>query len=224
MLKWIVYLLVLLNLGLLLWHLRGKETNYDLPPLGEDEQYLRLVLLKEFQAERPKPNQLASATDDSSQPASQQCFTLGPFQSKAGAGAAKKQLGKAGIAAKQRVNKDKSRKGYWVILPPSATRAEANQHVKRLKQLEIKDYFLVVTGEKVNAVSLGVFSKSELAKQRLKTITELGFSAKIENVQLPIREYWLDWPKSQILPPELLDKVRAEDQGIGQTEYSCDLS
>ena len=79
----------------------------------------------------------------------------------------------------------------------------------------------MVTGEQVNAVSLGVFSRSELAQRRYEEIKDLGFKVKIQQVDLPLREYWLDWPKDQQLLPEVLDTFRERFPNIGQTDRGC---
>lgn len=216
--KWLIYILLLVNLAFALWHLRSQHVTF-VEDKNEDEN-LRLVLLSEYNQQ----NTTTTAEIEIADQNTARCYTLGPFKSKSQAADLRKELESIGIQAQRRMSKDNSRKGYWVMIPPQDTRRAAEANIKLLKEKEIKDYFLVVTGENINAVSLGVFSKSELAQRRYEEIRALGFDVKIENVDLPLREYWLDWPIEQNLLPEVLEKYRERYAGIGQTERVCGLN
>lgn len=219
LMKWLVYVLILVNLGFALWHYRSQdiaETEFR-----EEDDTLRLVLLKEYLAQQE--NRGESKAGSPEQTATARCYTLGPFREKKLASSVRKQLVDVGIEARHRLSKDNTRKGFWVLLPPEKTRAAASQHIKALKARGIKDYFLVVTGEQVNAVSLGVFSMSDSAQRRYEQMKKLGFDARVMQVDLPLREYWLDWPLEQQLLPEVLAKFRKQYEGIGQAERSCSI-
>jgi hypothetical protein len=213
--KWLIYALLLLNLAFGLWHLRSQQVKFVED--RNDDESLRLVLLTEYL------NQQAPTVRDSELPiqANARCYTLGPFKSKSDASTLGKALDAMGIAANRRMSKDNSRQGYWVFIPPEDNRTAAKEHITALKEKGITDYFLVATGERTNAVSLGVYSKSDLAQRRLDEIKAMGFTAKIDKVDLPLREYWLDWPIEQTLLPDALEKFRQQYPGIGQTERGC---
>jgi hypothetical protein len=213
--KWIIYTLLLTNLAFGLWHYRSVELNNEQTPVDDDN--LRLVLLKEYLAQQEQKGTAVDSADS----ATSRCNTLGPFKSKKAANAIKAELVALGIKAERRTSKDNKRKGFWVLLPPEETRKLAREHIKELKNQNVKDYFLVVTGEQINAVSLGVFSKSELAQRRYDQIKKLGFNVKIRQIDLPLREYWLDWPRDQQLLPEVLDSFRERHPNIGQTDRAC---
>ena len=213
--KWIIYTLLLTNLAFGLWHYRSVELTNQQAPVDEDN--LRLVLLKEYRAQQEQVSEEPSSEEFTKS----RCNTLGPFKNKKAANTIRGELGSLGIKAERRMSKDNKRKGYWVLIPPEKTRKQAREHIKELKQKNVKDYFLVVTGEQTNAVSLGVFSKSDLAQRRYEQIKELGFQIKIRQVDLPLREYWLDWPKEQQLLPEVLDSFRERHPNIGQTDRAC---
>lgn len=214
--KWIIYTLLLANLGFGLWHYRSVELNGAQAPVDDDN--LRLVLLREYLAQQEQ----ASADGPSgTEPTRARCNTLGPFKKKNAANAIRKELISLGISAERRMSKDNTRKGFWVLIPPERSRKKAKVHIRELKNKGIKDYFLVVTGDQANAVSLGVFSRSELAQKRYDQIKALGFKIKIRKVDLPLREYWLDWPREQQLLPEVLDSFRERHPNIGQTDRGC---
>jgi len=209
--KWTIYVLLLVNLGLFVWHYQPHADNRR--HLASD-QLTRLVLLKEYE------QQLQSAADDSGIP---RCFSLGPFTRKQSFVEAKESMERQGIEVFTRVSSERVRNGYWVMLPASKTSNQAKVQIQKLKESGLKDYFLVATGEMKNAISLGVFSKPKLAKRRRDEVEKQGFKATIKKITLPKRVYWLEWPRQSWNQPakELLDKLLKQFEGIGQTERKC---
>jgi hypothetical protein len=210
--KWIVYLLILLNIAMFVWHYRPGD-GVDQSSLGDarqDEATLSLVLLKEQRQQKDKE-------------ITRWCFSLGPFENKQQASLATGILKSAGINADRRLSTDARRKAYWVLLPPAESREAAQKSIARLKQLKVTDYFLVATGEKTNAVSLGVYSQFESAHRRIKEMQDMGFKPDFEKVELPKREYWLDWPRKggKPLPEEDLKKVQKISDEVRQIERGC---
>jgi len=206
--KWIIYLLLLANIAVFFWHYRPADRPQ---PAGDGhDAALSLVLLDEAQ-NRP----------ETSAPVGH-CYSLGPFETTRQAGLAAAALKAGGIRAERRVSKDARRKAYWVLLPPAESRAEARKSLKRLKELKVHDYFLVPTGEKANAISLGVFSKFESAHRRIKQMQKLGFKPTFEKVELPRREYWLDWPVDAGKPnPGVLEEIHRVRAGARLTTRAC---
>lgn len=213
--KWIIYALLLANLGFGLWHYRSQALSGANASTTEEDN-LRLVTVKEFLAQQNQPPTVRMAQSDSAS-----CYTLGPFKKMDDANTVRGELKSAGVLVKRRVSKDTSRKGFWVLLPPEASRAQARVHINALKAKGVTDYFLVATGDMTNAVSLGVFSQSDTAKRRYDEIKDMGFKPKLQSVDLPLRVYWLDWPVEQSVPPAVLSKINKEYSGIGQTTRSC---
>jgi len=65
--------------------------------------------------------------------------------------------------------------GWWVYIPPFASRQAANQRVADLRRLGIEDYFIIPDDPKFrNAVSLGVFRSEDAAKTRFETLQKRG--------------------------------------------------
>ena len=225
--KWIIYLLLLANLAVFVWHFQwgGKPTVSPVSLPREVEAAPRLVLRGERDLQRAAA---AVGTPDTApgvagQASSPQCYTLGPFARSKVAAEAARRLEVLGIESRPRVASDSSRDGYWVLIPPAASRAEARASVQRLKDKGVKDYFRVATGDWENAVSLGVFSRPDLAQRRLAEIKALGFAARIEQVELPKREYWLDWPveSGRLLSRKELAALQERYPGIGQVSRLC---
>jgi hypothetical protein len=216
--KWTIYLLLLINIGFALWHIRSQDMQAAQVKQADD-QALKLILLKEYaEASNNK------SVDPTTTQIQASCYTLGPFKTAQVATAVRERMLKVGVDAQHRVNKNNTRPGFWVFLPPEQTRKAAQEHVSDLKSKNVKDYFLVVTGEYSNAVSLGVFSQPELAQRRSEELKALGFTVKLQKLDLPLREYWLDWPKAIVLNTSLLEAIRSEYSGVGQLERTCSAS
>lgn len=204
--KWLIYLLVLLNLSLFAWHYRadsGEPPSHEALPA--DVQ--RLVLLREQRE---------------SSEASQWCYSLGPLKETGQVEALAQRLQQWEIHSWQRKSQEAGRKGYWVILPPLPSRGEARAAVERLKAKNIEDYFLIATGDKANGVSLGVFSSFEAAHRRINQLAKLGFDAIWEEVKLPVDEYWLDWLRdSGDIAAEQLTRLRQDYPDLKKVERAC---
>ena len=211
--KWIIYTLLLLNIAMFVWHYQSGKANGSMAAAlpEQDDSSISLVLLQELRVQKD-------------QAVTRWCYSLGPFEDKNQAGLANGILKSSGIKAKRRVSKDARRKAYWVLLPPAESREEAQKSVARLKQLKVNDYFMVVTGEKTNAVSLGVYTKFESAHRRIKEMQELGFKPEFEKVELPKREYWWDWPRDEnkLLNNEEMEKIQAISNAARNIERGCD--
>ena len=65
--------------------------------------------------------------------------------------------------------------GFWVYIPPLASRQAATQKAVELKRLGVDDYFVVPDDPKWrNAISLGVFKTQDAAKARLAALRAKG--------------------------------------------------
>lgn len=213
--KWILYSLILLNIGFFAW---SSRSGIPLVQVNENEELddaIRLLLLKE------QPDE--SVVEELNIEKTLACFSVGPFSRKTEVRAAKKKMLKWDIDAKRRVHKT-SAEGFWVIIMPLKTRIAANRKIKKIKELGIKDYFLVATGSQKNAISLGVFSKSSSARRRLKEMNKKGVKAKIIGVDLPKRSYWLDWLATGTpLTANQLGMLQKTFKGVGKVSLNCSI-
>lgn len=211
--KWIIYSLLLLNIGVAVWHFRMPLLN---KPVSDSQWSAsatpQLILLSESE----QPAHTLSG-------ASQRCFSLGPFSSEAKSRAAAKQLAKQGIDVEQQKSSERVREGFWVLLAPAENREKARETIKALKEKGEKEFFLVVTGEQLNGISLGVFSKIESAQRRLAQVKKIGFSPIVQTVHLPNTDYWLEWPRAneQQISDKLILQLKKQNQEIGIVEKRC---
>ena len=89
-----------------------------------------------------------------------------------------------------------TRTNFWVMLPPYPNREKADEAATILSGKKVKDYFIVRSGDYVNAVSLGVFSTRERAERRYRQIVGLNARLrrpKIEAIELPSKRYTVSY-------------------------------
>jgi len=212
--KWLIYFLLIANIGFAAWHYRGVNSSESAIHKVDVTNESQLILLSEFYQQQKKPT--ASTTG-------RLCYSLGPLIKKSDANSVLAMLNPLGINAKQTQRRDTSESGYWVILPASESRKEANKHIQKLKKLKVKDYFLVATGSRQNAVSLGVYSQKKLARRRVDEMIRLGFVPRMESVALPRKVYWLEWYKDakKQLSSTSLAEIKNKYSQVSQIERSC---
>ena len=214
--KWLIYILLIFNIGFAAWHFRGLDMREDgmanITGALDINNESQLVLLSEYKQKQSK-TALGGKL----------CYSLGPFTKKLDSEKAQVLLKAKNIVSKRIRLRDTSLSGYWVILPASETRKEANKHIRRLKKLKVDDYFLVATGTHENAVSLGVYSQKKLARRRVDEMIRLGFIPRMESVALPRKVYWLNWYKDVKSQPSeiLLSNIKKQYQQISKIERSC---
>lgn len=80
--------------------------------------------------------------------------------------------------------------GYWVYLRPSTNRDEARRRLAELQARGV-DSYIIPKGELENGISLGVFTRRDLAEARLAELTRLGLSVNLHNIERSYREHWV---------------------------------
>ena len=217
--RWGIYIILLANIGFFVWHFQATDTNgpqqQDINKLSEDGA-VHLVMLKEYVEVQDLPG---SAPPN-------WCYSLGPFKKKKHAHQAELELIQQQFPITFRVNKEARKKGYWVFLSPAKDYKEARATSSELKKKhKIKDLFIVKAGEKKHAISLGVFSRFELAYRRQGEIKTLGYTAHVKDVELPTKEYWLDWPREfeQKIPNKVLEMANNAKENVSRIERGCDI-
>jgi hypothetical protein len=111
--------------------------------------------------------------------------------------------------------------GWWVYIPPQASRQAATQKVTELKRLGVEDYFIVQDDPRFRfAVSLGVFSTEEAARARLDEVRGRGVrTAQVGSRQTAVQKMYLqlrDLP--QALQPKL---AAASNEYPGTAVKAC---
>ena len=181
--KWLLGLLLAVNIGLFAYMQWGKLLTTDTahlaqPPLNADK--IRLLprppetqTTTEQAASTPTPTILPASAN----PSDTACLEWGEFSGgdlkRANTALAKLKLGDQ--LSKRQVE---YASGYWVYLPPSKTRAEIDRKIAQLKARGVGDYFIVQQpGKWRNAISLGVFKTREAANKFVGKLSAKGIKA-----------------------------------------------
>lgn len=139
------------------------------------------------------------------------CFRIGPLDGVQSGRDLRDELAKRveGLDLQLRREEYRELSGYWVFLPPQASRSDALKMTRELKAKGIKDYLIVPNGPKRNAISLGFFRRQDTSRQHFARLRELGFSPELEESYRTGERFWLDFTSydSNPLPDELIREL-----------------
>lgn len=227
--KYLVIGMLLLNVLMFVWLKNQPDTaNYVAgakPISGE-----RLQLLSEAQIiDSTNDNSVAEIAPEMSKRSPTvtfigvACYTVGPFSTAGGANEAGETLRDLGLVSQQREGTRRELTGHWVFIPPFSSRAEAKKVAATFKDRGIKDFQIVPSGPKKNAISLGFFRSSDSAEQLYARISALGLNPEKEENYKENSGLWLDFssPNRPPLPEAIVDALQQQYGGIAMHERDC---
>lgn len=118
-----------------------------------------------------------------------QCFYVGPFTVPASAQALSASMSGKGFYVRIEQRKAEGR-DYWIYVPPFTNRAKAEERLSELRSKGIES-FIVGEGPFVNAISLGHFSKKELAESFRDKLAAAGVVAEYREMANEGRVSWI---------------------------------
>ena len=195
----ILFLLLLAaGLGFYAWtrFLAAPDPAIDVQPLARQLQPGKLRIVQESELAKvpppagPKPKPAAPpAPPPESTPLA--CLEWGSF-SPADAVRAAQRLEPLALGARLAQYRGEETAGWWVYIPPQASRAAAQKKVAELKKLGVDEYFVVQEeGQQRWSLSLGVFRAEEAAKARLQDLRARGVrSAVIGQRETRVPKLW----------------------------------
>ena len=230
--RYLFFLLILANLGYWGWHQAVAQPK-PLPPTRVIADVPPLLMLSEREAGElmPEPEtqpDIVAVADDAITPgeggADRRCFTIGPYRTSELANAVLLAIREEqGFPVTLREREEEEIAGYWVYLEPYPTRKAALAVARELAQKGIKDYYVVPSGESVNAVSLGLFSEPQRADRRTRQIAELGYEA-LTTVRYRTRTlYWLDYDEvgEAALAPDVWSGAAGDADAVQRISREC---
>ncbi|MCP8900881.1 SPOR domain-containing protein [Gilvimarinus xylanilyticus] len=150
------------------------------------------------------------------------CDLVGPFERLLHAEYQQEALQALGVASQVRQLQVPESEGYWVHLPPLATKKEALQQLRDIQAKQI-DSYLIPKGELANGISFGMFTRKELAEARLAQMRELGYPAESLLVERSRTENWV-----LLLPGEAVklsaakwSELLGEQNGVKKQQKFC---
>ena len=151
------------------------------------------------------------------------CYSIGPFHDEKAVKSASSTLMGLGLVTSYKSEVRKELSGYWVYIPPLPSRDEARKVTVMLKQRGLKDFLIVSSGEKRNAISLGFFSTRDGAQQHHTRMKAIGLNSVLEEAYKEIKGYWLDFssPNTPALPESVIEALQSEYDEISIKKRPC---
>ena len=212
----LVLLLVVLNLGAIAWIV----STYGTPPPAVsqvEDGVPPLMLLSERNAE-PR----VAATPDSQAPPREDdvCLSIGPFSNSSDVRAAMVALTPLTRRIQFRDGQLERSRGWWVYLPTYSTRDEALESARQLAERGIKDYYVISAGDQQNTISMGLFRERSGAERRQAELNSLGLETQIGERTDVSPAYWVDFAQSATAPVDWRGRVGA-DSAISARPIDC---
>lgn len=107
--------------------------------------------------------------------------------------------------------------GYWLIIPPLGSQAEASKMLKDLRSKEI-DSFLIAEGEYRNGITLGVFSDKSNMEHYRRELADQGYPVVIVPRVSTREELWLQLRRysDQQIPKDLAGVLDQQGKNIAR--------
>jgi len=203
-LRWLFAILVLANLGVVMWASWYREpvvppSPSPLPPLHPEKMVPLSVpglvlkpLPQAVNARASKSAPLAPVKTETPPPPPHQCLTIGPFDTDAAAQNAGASLHAGGIVYSLRTQDDRVVSSYWVFLPPRASHRQAELTLRQLDRKGIREHVIVQEPGMDDAISLGLYTQPENARARIAELVKKGVHAKLQTRYRTRTRYWLD--------------------------------
>ena len=159
----------------------------------------------------PAPQAPAPTPPAPDQPLVARCITLGPFATRDIALTAQARARPAMTRSALREVADASATRYRVILPPAASREQAQETVKRIVAAGLSDYYVINTGDEANAIALGQYRNREGAERRIAAVQAAGFQPRlVASGGDGSSQWWLDATlAAQASPETIREQARA---------------
>jgi hypothetical protein len=224
-------LLLAANLALLAWsqHFSPADSAADPEPARRQISPEKIRVLRDrepagFAAAAPKPGAKPAAPPVGAQgapagttPAAPgACSEWGGFAI-AEAPKAEQALAPLALGARLVQRRSDETAGWWVFIPPQGNRATALKKTAELKALGVDDFFILQDEGRMRwAVSLGIFSTEEAARNRLEALRAKGVrSAQTGERDTAVSKIWFQVRGADAA---LLAKLRESAQGFPGTE------
>ncbi|WP_368562484.1 SPOR domain-containing protein [Pseudoxanthomonas sp. UTMC 1351] len=190
----LIVLLFVLNLGVAAWWITRPAPEPPLPPeLPAGVARLQLVDEPQANAAPPPAANTPSSAVTAAPAEPQACFSLGPFADAAAANTVLEKLRPQILRSKLREVPGVSASGYRIVLPPAATREEAQANAQRIGAAGFNDFLIINSGDEINSIALGRYRNRESAERRLSALQAAGFPAQMLPAgRAPPSKWWLD--------------------------------
>lgn len=210
MMRWLFAVLVLANLGLLMWATWYRDgAGEATPPRPVFHPEQMVPLSAPGVALRARKNERVEAPLAAAKPRPR-CVSVGPFATLPSADQTASRLAGEKLNAVRRPEERRSESSYWVYLAPFADRKQAEQRLKELERLGVRELLIMQDANGRPAISLGLFTQADNAQKRLQELAQKGVAAQQE---VRFRTETLVWFDLRLPEPAdaVLERLRALD-------------
>lgn len=199
-----VYLLLLANLLLFAWAqgYLGKPADPDAQRIAQQllPEQLRVVSRGESPRAMSRKNEADAAIEKRNGNGNgngESCLSLTDLAN-ADADQVERLLGEQFAAFKATRRTTAEVTGYWVYVPPLASKDEASRKAAELEQLGVQEFFVVTGGANQLAISLGTYRSEAAANTRLEALRAKGVkSARVgERKGKPVNAFEIRGPET----------------------------
>lgn len=230
LLRWSFAVLVLANIGLLMWGIWYREAptgegRAPQPPINADRMIPLTapgLALRPRAEPAPKKPPAEAEAPPAEPPPPKHCVSVGPYESEELAQQGGKKLEAARHAYRLRTEASRIESSYWIYLPKAKNRKAAERSLKELTRLGIADHYIMQEPGMENIVSLGLFAQADNARNRMADLEKKGIKAQQETRYRTRTFYWLDLDTGK--PPELaasLKKLGWAEGEIQTRDQAC---
>ena len=206
--KTIFALLVLANVGLVLWATGFRPDNDTpegpRPALHPDK--MRLVGEPGVQLVARNAGPATAGKTETG------CYRIGPFADSTQVDKASAILKEIPLAYERRTEEQTVVTGYRVYLPPLPTREAAEKKRRELGRLGFKDSSVMQDAGMENALSLGLFTVEANAQNHAQALAAKRINAQVQTLSQPHTFHWLYLGTVESLAG-VLPRLRATDWG-----------
>ena len=209
--RWVFFLLLLLNVGLFAWQQRlTPEVSSELS-LRAPSATVQPVASLQLLAEAQPVQQQATVSGLAPAPVAESCLVLGGFDGAERAGQLEQRLLSLDISARVITIDAAFGADHWVYIPPLAS---SQASLRQLRELQARgiDSYLITEGELANGILLGVFPRLEAAVGVADKLRAAGYEPQVRELPRVYQQYWVRVAsKARRLVDELLLKQLAAD-------------
>lgn len=237
--RWLFLFVLLVNVAYVSWEISQSTDESTVPKAGVDIPTIELLsetgqatripteeaaASESTQAAKPagsEKQQVPTTTSVIAKPGADRCYTLGPFRELDNLREFTRAIKNYVIAASFRSREEQEQSIFWVYLEPVPSLEAARELGKRLKNMKIKDYYVINSGPQEKGISLGHFKEKDRAHAHAERVKKLGFKPVVEPVFRSYTIYWLDYqvPESKVIPRKIFTKHLSKK--INRLDRSC---
>ena len=220
MIRLLLAILVLVNVGLFMWGSWYKDANRSGWPVARAAVNPETMQLISDPAVKAKLRSVSQRTVVKTlQPVKRLCHSVGSFKSDKTAMRAGSRMKKVGLEYSLRTIEVKDIR-YQLYVPSLKSRKAAYAMQKKLSRLGFRDNALISEKGMRNAISVGIFNVKANAAKRRRELRKKGIRVRQRVLVSKSRQFWLDVPTDEAKLAQL-NSIRWRQKGIAVEESTC---